>query len=136
MNWHSRWVLAASAAAVLAVAPYAGASQSFDNDRGDIAARISMQNTFQHNGADSINWVQWRNEVRFDIRYDIIQQGVGNEWGPIKQLRFNILYRARADPVYEIRSSYGGATTIAAISSSRKEGRRASCSSTSASAAP
>jgi hypothetical protein len=106
MNWHSKWVLAASAAAMLAVAPYAGASQSFDNDRGDIAARISMQNTFQHNGADSINWVQWRNEVRFDLRYDIIQQGVGHEWGPIKQLRFNILYRARADPVYELRDSY------------------------------
>jgi hypothetical protein len=91
---------------MLAVAPYAGASQSFDNDRGDIAARVSMQHTFQHHGADSINWVQWRNEVRFDIRYDIIQQGVASQWGPLKQLRFNILWRGRADPVYEIRDSY------------------------------
>ena len=88
MNWHSRGVLAACAAAILAVAPYANASQSFDNDRGDIAARMSTQNTFQHNGASSINWVQWRNEIRFDLKYDIIQQGVGASWGPIKQLKF------------------------------------------------
>ncbi len=106
MNWHIRGVLAACAAAILAVAPYANASQSFDNDRGDIAARVSTQNTFQHNGASSINWVQWRNEVRFDLRYDIIQQGVGASWGPIKQVKFNMLWRGRYDPVYQIRQSY------------------------------
>ena len=56
--------------------------------------------------ASSINWVQWRNEVRFDLRYDIIQQGVGASWGPIKQLKFNMLWRGRYDPVYQLRDSY------------------------------
>jgi hypothetical protein len=106
MNWHTRGVLAACAAAILGVAPYANASQSFDNDRGELAARVSTQNTFQHNGDSSINWVQWRNEVRFDLKYDIIQQGVGSSWGPIKQLKFNMLWRGRYDPVYQLRDSY------------------------------
>jgi hypothetical protein len=79
---------------------------AFDNQRGTIAARMSTQQTFQHNNADSINWTQWRNELRFDLRYDILGQGTGKTWGPINSLRFNLLYRARMDPVYLLRDSY------------------------------
>ena len=94
------------AAAAISFVPPTHASQSFDNQRGDIAARVSMQNTFQHNNASSINWVQMRNEVRFDLRYDLIQQGVGQTFGPINALKFNILWRGRYDAVYDIRGNY------------------------------
>ena len=110
MRWHHRKLLLVGggvvAAALMASTPPGYASQSFDNQRGDIAARLSSQNTFQHNGSDSINWVQWRNEARVDLRYDIIQEGTGQTFGPIKSLKFNILYRARMDPVYMLRDSY------------------------------
>ncbi len=94
------------AAAAISFVPPTHASQSFDNQRGDIAARVSMQNTFQHNNASSINWVQMRNEVRFDLRYDLIQQGVGQTFGPVNALKFNILWRGRYDAVYDIRGDY------------------------------
>jgi Protein of unknown function (DUF1302) len=109
MRWHSKLLLVGGsvvAAALLGTAPQALASQSFANQQGEIAARVSTQNTFQHNSAQSINWVQWRNEIRFDLRYDLIRQGSGVTWGPIKTLKFNMLYRARMDPVYMLRDSY------------------------------
>jgi hypothetical protein len=109
MRRHRRWLWLGScavASAMIGNVPRAHASQYFDNQRGEIAARMSTQNTFQHNSADSINWVQWRNELRFDLKYDLIQQGTGTTWGPINALKFNILYRARMDPVYLLRDSY------------------------------
>jgi Protein of unknown function (DUF1302) len=65
---------------------------------------MATQNTFQHNNANSINWVQWRNELRFDLRYDLI--GFGKNFGPIDRLRFNILWRGRYDAAYQLRDSY------------------------------
>jgi len=109
MRRQRRWLYLGGGVAVAAsvfCVPPTYASQYFDEQRGEIAARVSTQNTFQHNGTDSFNWVQWRNELRFDLKYDMIQQGVGQSWGPISALKFNILYRARYDPVYEIRDSY------------------------------
>jgi hypothetical protein len=109
MRWHSKWLFLGGCVFAATIASHARrseASQNFDNQRGDIAARMSTQNTFQHNGTDSINWVQWRNELRFDLRYDLIQQGVGDSWGPIAAMKFNFLYRARMDPVYLLRDSY------------------------------
>jgi Protein of unknown function (DUF1302) len=50
--------------------------------------------------------LQWLNEVRFDLKYDLIAPGSGESWGPVKTLRFNMLYRGRFDPVYLIRDSY------------------------------
>ena len=66
------------------------AAQSFDDQRGELAARVATQNTFQHHDDHSINWVQWRNEVRFDLKYDLIAPGSGESWGPVKTLRFNM----------------------------------------------
>ena len=82
------------------------AAQSFDDQRGELAARVATQNTFQHHDDHSINWVQWRNEVRFDLKYDLIAPGSGESWGPVKTLRFNMLYRGRLDPAYLLRDSY------------------------------
>ena len=96
----------AVAVAIAGLASPTHASQSFDNQRGEIAARVSSQNTFQHDDANSINWVQWRNEARFDLKYDLIPPGSGQTWGPISAVRFNMLYRARMDPVYLLRDSY------------------------------
>jgi hypothetical protein len=87
-------------------APAAHAAQSFDDQRGELAARMATQNTFQHNDARSINWVQWRNEVRFDLKYDLIAPGSGESWGPIKTFRFNMLYRGRLDSAYLLRGTY------------------------------
>src|SRR6266513_960002 len=102
MRRHRRWLVlwgCAAVAGTICSGPRAHASQSFDNQRGDLAARVGTQNTFQHNSTDSINWVQWRNEVRFDLRYDLIQQGVGQSFGIVDALRFNILWRGRYDAV-------------------------------------
>lgn len=108
ISWQRRWLSLVGWAALIGMAyvPRAYASQYFDNQRGEIAARVSSQNTFQHNGADSINWVQWRNELRFDLKYDLIQQGVGQSFGPINAFKFNILWRGRYDAAYELRDSY------------------------------
>jgi hypothetical protein len=109
MRRHRRWLVlwgCAAVAATICFGPRAHASQSFDNQRGDLAARVGTQNTFQHNGDQNINWVQWRNEVRFDLRYDLIQQGVGQSFGILDALKFNILWRGRYDAVYQLRDSY------------------------------
>jgi hypothetical protein len=109
MRWHRKLLLVGGsvvAAALLGSTPTALASQNFDNQRGEIAARVSTQNTFQHNNADSMQWVQWRNEVRFDLKYDLIREGSGVTYGPINSLKFNILWRGRYDAVYDLRESY------------------------------
>jgi hypothetical protein len=90
--------------AMLSCVPRTHASQFFDNQRGEFAARVATQNTFQHNNAESINWVQWRNEVRFDLRYDLL--GLGQSFGPIGLLKGNLLWRGRYDAAYDLRESY------------------------------
>ena len=106
MTNQGRFFLVVGTAAVLGFTSPAHSSQFFDNQRGELAARVATQNTFQHNDAQSINWVQWRNEVRFDLRYDLIQQGMGQSFGPINSLRGNLLWRGRYDAVYQLRDSY------------------------------
>jgi hypothetical protein len=107
MRRHRKWLVLGGCVAVasmVAFVPRTHASMTFDNQRGDIAARVATQNTFQHNGPQDINWVQWRNEVRFDLRYDLL--GRGNSIGPINYLRGNLLWRGRYDAAYELRDSY------------------------------
>jgi hypothetical protein len=107
MRWHRRWFGGGIlAAALVSMAPNAWASEYFDGQRGEIAARISSQNSFHHDNADSVQWVQWRNEIRFDLKYDLIESGSGQSWGPITKAKFNMLYRARMDPVFLLRDSY------------------------------
>jgi hypothetical protein len=102
-----RWGVVGGCVAVAATITFvarAHASQFFDNQRGEFAARVATQNTFQHNNADSIDWVQWRNEVRFDLRYDLL--GRERSFGPVNQLKFNILWRGRYDAAYDLKDSY------------------------------
>lgn len=107
MRWYRKWLGGGIlAAALVCNAQHAGASQYFDGQRGEIAARVASQNSFQHNGSDSIQWVQWRNELRFDLKYALLPEGSGQTWGPITRANFNMLYRARMDPVFLIRDSY------------------------------
>jgi hypothetical protein len=74
------------------------------DQRIEAAGFLTTQNTFQHNGSDSIDWVQWRNEFRFDFRYFLWQPGE-TRFG-IDKARINLLYRARYDAVYDIRDSF------------------------------
>jgi Protein of unknown function (DUF1302) len=104
-NGRRRFLVGCIALAVLiTLHPCAHASESFDQQRGELAARMSAQNTFQHDNAQSIDWVQWRNELRFDLRYDLI--GFGESYGPLKRLRFNMLWRGRYDAAYDLKDSY------------------------------
>ena len=94
------WLLVA---VCLGAAPSAEATRSFD--RGEIQARLSAQHTFHHDGSESIDWVQWRNELRFDLKYQLLPPG--KEIGFLRTANFNLLYRARFDPVFDLRDSYG-----------------------------
>ena len=71
-----------------------------------------MRHTFHTNGGDSVNWVQWRNEVFFWFVYDkFVDNGkiLGQDkleipW--VQDATFNARYRFRADPVYSIRRHF------------------------------
>ena len=87
--------------AAVAVGP-AGATRNFE--QGEIQARIAVQNTFHHDAVRNIDWVQERNEFRFDLKYDLLRPGavvLG-----IDKAKFNLLYRGRYDSVYDARDSY------------------------------
>jgi uncharacterized protein DUF1302 len=71
----------------------------------ELASRLSVQNTFQHEGADSIDWVQERNELRFDVKYDFL--GAGRTELGLRQAVFNMRWRGRYDSVFDARGSYG-----------------------------
>lgn len=68
------------------------------------------RNTFQTDGGEHVDWVQWRNEVFFWLIYpDIIKSGKAfNQFDVplIKNATFNARYRFRADPVYSIRKHF------------------------------
>ena len=107
MRWFDRWLRTVCALTALALGSSVGTSgavEYFDDNKGEVSARMSTQNTFQHSGADSVEWVQWRNELRFDLKYDFLPYG--KSLGILKSAKFNMLYRARYDAVYDIRDSY------------------------------
>ncbi|MGH7858853.1 MAG: DUF1302 family protein, partial [Candidatus Binatia bacterium] len=89
----------------LLAATAAQATQYFHQQRGEIQARLSTQNTFQHNGTSAINWVQFRNEMRFDLKYQLLPPA--KQLGILRTANFNLLYRGRYDPVFDIRDDYG-----------------------------
>ncbi|MEA2627261.1 MAG: hypothetical protein QOD06_3306, partial [Candidatus Binatota bacterium] len=90
---------------LLALASRASATQYFGPDRrGEIQARLGTQNTFQHEDLSGIDWVQWRNELRFDLKYELIPRN--DTSGIFRTANFNLLYRARVDPVFAIREQY------------------------------
>ncbi len=74
-------------------------------DNYEIQARISAQNSFQHDNTKSMQWVQERNEFRLDFKYDLVPAGKP-ALGFLKKAKFNMLYRARYDSVFDARQSY------------------------------
>jgi hypothetical protein len=90
-------------AVVLALsASDAGATKQFD--RAEIQARFSVQNSFQHDGSRNFDWVQQRNEIRFELTYDLIRKG--EEVAGFNKAKVNLLYRGRYDSVFDARESY------------------------------
>jgi len=82
-----------------------GVDATISSDRYEIQARLSVQNSFQHNGASSIDWVQERNELRFDMKYDLVPAGQPF-LGFISKAKASMLYRGRYDSVFDVRDSY------------------------------
>ncbi|MBI4538627.1 MAG: hypothetical protein HY704_03845 [Gemmatimonadetes bacterium] len=41
-------------------------------ERVTFRASLSTQNTFQHDSTESFDWVQWRNEVRLELKYRLL----------------------------------------------------------------
>jgi uncharacterized protein DUF1302 len=82
------------------------ARATLSSDRYEIQARLSAQNSFQHNGVSSIDWVQERNELRFDLKYDLVPAGQPF-LGLISKAKANMLYRGRYDSVFDLRDTYG-----------------------------
>jgi hypothetical protein len=92
------------AAALAGLTGTAGATEYFNGTQGEIAARIAVQNSFQHDGTKRIDWVQERNELRFDIKYQLIKPG--DSVGILNTANMNLLWRGRYDSVYDIRDAY------------------------------
>ena len=70
----------------------------------EMRAKLSVQNTFQHASADAIEWVQERNELRFDLKYDFVPRGQ-RRFG-LRQAQVNLLWRGRYDGAYDLRDRY------------------------------
>ena len=85
------------------LAPAAHATMS--GDRYELQARIAVQNTFHHDSIEKIDWVQQRNEFRFDLKYSLFEPGKPLVPG-IRTAKFNLLYRARYDSIFDIRHAY------------------------------
>ena len=89
----------------LLVSAVQSAHATLSGDRYELQARIAVQNSFHHNGVSAIDWVQQRNELRFDLKYDIVPSGKPF-LGFVQRAKFNMLYRGRYDSVFDIRDAY------------------------------
>lgn len=76
----------------------------------EIQLVYEQQHTFQSNGGDDLEWVQWRNEVRVEYTYDsLVNNGRLFDQVTIPFIRkadFSLIYRARFDPAYLVRDKY------------------------------
>ncbi len=91
--------------AALVVAAFAlPASATYSTDRMELQARIVTQQSFHHDGVRNLDWVQERNEFRFDLKYDLIP--AGQPFLGLTRARINMLYRGRYDGVFDIRARY------------------------------
>ena len=76
-----------------------------NDERVEAQAELSVQNTFQHNSASSIEWVQERNEVKLGLRYFLVPVQ-DDLLGILHRPRISIQYRGRYDSVFDARSKY------------------------------
>ena len=83
----------------------AGASYISNDERVEAQAELSVQGTFQHAGASSIEAVQERNEVKLGLRYFLVPVDQ-DLLGIFHRPRISIQYRGRYDSIYDIRDKY------------------------------
>jgi len=76
-----------------------------NDERVEAQAELSVQNTFQHSNAASIEWVQERNEVKLGLRYFLVPVQ-DDLLGILHRPRISIQYRGRYDSVFDARSKY------------------------------
>ena len=90
---------------------FAGATTSLGEDI-EVQAWYRVRNTFQTDGKDHFDWVQWRNEAFVWLTYDnMVENG---QLKPLSGLAIPFVqnagisarFRARVDPVYYLRDHY------------------------------
>ena len=96
--------VAAILASVIGIAGSAHAAYMSSDQRVEAAGFLTTQNTFHHDSVETFDWVQFRNEFRFDFRYFLWPASM--TIGPFSKGRLSLLYRARYDAVYDIRESF------------------------------
>jgi len=88
----------------------ARATERFKDGDIEVQAWYRMRHTFQTDGKEHFEWVQWRNEAFiWAIWHDFVRQGKLLDTVPIplvKSAEVNIRYQARVDPVYYLRKHY------------------------------
>src|SRR5262249_36264850 len=77
----------------------------------EIQAWYRMRNTFQTDGKEHFDWVQWRNEAFVWLTYDNMVQNGRLKLGEIpvpfvESAALSARFRARVDPVYYLRGHY------------------------------
>jgi hypothetical protein len=90
---------------------FAGATTTLAEDV-EVQAWYRVRNTFQTDGKDHFNWVQWRNEAFIWLTYDnMVQNGKLKALGDlsipfVENAGVSARYRIRVDPVYYLREHY------------------------------
>ena len=105
MNFERRLGQAIGLAVLFTTVGASDAGATMRGDRYELSARMSVHNAFHHDSTEEIHWVQERNELRFDLKYLLIPYG--ENFGPFESIKFNLLYRARYDAIFDIKEKYG-----------------------------
>jgi hypothetical protein len=100
-----RFLSAMVAVALVVSVGQAHGSYISNDERVEAQAELSVQNTFQHNDAHSIEWVQDRNEIKAGLRYFLVPVDQ-DLFGILHRPRLSIQYRGRYDSVYDVRDVY------------------------------
>jgi hypothetical protein len=96
--------------AVLLSTTTAWATTTFKDNDIEVQAWYRMRHTFQTDGKEHFEWVQWRNEAFvWTIWRNFVRSGKLLDTVPIpfvKSAEVNARYQARVDPVYYLRQHY------------------------------
>src|SRR5262245_27179664 len=93
------------------IPPFAQATTRLAEDL-EVQAWYRVRNTFQTDGREHFDWVQWRNEAFVWLTYDnMVENGQLKLGGGIpipfvENAGISARYRARVDPVYYLRGHY------------------------------
>src|SRR5438034_8000253 len=104
----SAWLL--SIVMILLYSPTVWATTYLKNQDIELQAWYRMRHTFQTDGKEHFEWVQWRNEAFiWGIWHNFVRKGQLLDVVPIpfvQSAEVNIRYQARLDPVYYLREHY------------------------------